>query len=106
MSLTFRVTAMAAASGTKLTSGFEAVSAWAGGGRLRAVVVHSGYPAAWSGWAAIVLGVPAHDVRRLDHLNLLQSRSGAAQIFEESRPRGAQTRSSRRRFVFVNESAK
>lgn len=68
-SLSFRVTAMAAASGADPAAGFEAVSAWAGGLFLAwtvlgnaavvgfgAAVVHGGYPAAWSGWAAIALG--------------------------------------------------
>jgi hypothetical protein len=70
VSLTFRVTAMAVASGSDPAAGFEAVSAWAGGLFLAwtalgnaavvgfgAAVVHSGYPAAWSGWAAIALGL-------------------------------------------------
>jgi hypothetical protein len=69
-SVSFRVTVMAAtASAPEPTSGFEAVAAWASGlflawtalGNAAMVgfgvaVVHSGYPAAWSGWAAIVLG--------------------------------------------------
>jgi hypothetical protein len=68
MSLTFRVTTMAAPSSTQPASGLVAVSAWAGGLFLAwtalgnaavvgfgAAVVHSGYPAAWSGWATIVL---------------------------------------------------
>src|SRR6266542_333595 len=68
-SLVVRVTAMAAAAGTAPVPGFEAVSAWAGGlflawtalGNAAVVgfgvaIVHGGYPAVWSGWAAIVLG--------------------------------------------------
>ena len=61
-SLTFRVTAMTAASGTEPLMGFDALSAWAGGLFLAwsalanvavigfgVAVVHSGFPAAWSG---------------------------------------------------------
>lgn len=68
-SLTFRVTAMAAAAGTTPPAGFEAVFAWAGGlflawtvlGNAAVVgfgvaVVRSGYPTTWCGWAAIALG--------------------------------------------------
>jgi hypothetical protein len=68
-SLTFRMTAMAAAAGAAPPAGFEAVSAWAGGLFLAwtalanaavlgygVAIVHGGYPATWSGWAAIVLG--------------------------------------------------
>jgi hypothetical protein len=68
-SLTFRVTAMATASGREPAAGFEAVSAWAGGLFLAwtalanaavvgfgVAVVQSGYPAPWAGWAAIALG--------------------------------------------------
>jgi hypothetical protein len=67
-SIAFRVTAMAAASSEEPVVGLEAVSAWAGGLFLAwtalgnaavvgfgAAVADSGYPAAWSGWAAIVL---------------------------------------------------
>jgi hypothetical protein len=67
-SLTFRMTTMTAASGTETPPGFGAMSAWAGGLFLAwtalanaavlgfgVAVVHSGYPAAWSGWLAIVL---------------------------------------------------
>jgi hypothetical protein len=67
-SLTFRVTTMTAASETGPLPGFAAVSAWAGGLFLAwtalanaavlgcgVAIVQSGYPAAWSGWLAIVL---------------------------------------------------
>ncbi len=67
-SLVFRVTAMAAVSGTELPPGFAAVCAWAGGLFLAwtvlanagvlglgVAIVQSGYPATWSGWVAIVL---------------------------------------------------
>lgn len=66
-SLTFRMTVLADA--VEATPGLEAVSAWAGGLFLAwsvlgnaavvgfgAAIVQSGYPAAWCGWAAIVLG--------------------------------------------------
>ncbi len=66
--LAFRVTVMAV-SGTEPLPGFAAVSAWAGGLFLGwtvlanaanlgigVAIVHSGYPATWSGWIAIVLG--------------------------------------------------
>jgi hypothetical protein len=65
----FRITAMATASGAEPPHGFEVVSAWAGGlflawsvlGNAAAIgfggaVVQTGYPAAWSGWAALVVG--------------------------------------------------
>jgi hypothetical protein len=68
-SLAFRVTAMTAASGAEPAAGFAAVSAWAGGLFLAwtalanaavvgfgVAIVDGGYPAAWCGWAAIVLG--------------------------------------------------
>lgn len=67
-SLTFRVTTLTAASGTEPPAGFAALSAWASGLFLAwtalanaavlgfgVAVVHSGYPATWSGWLAIVL---------------------------------------------------
>lgn len=67
-SLTFRLTAMTPASETEPQAGFAALSAWAGGLFVAwtalanaavlgfgVAVVHSGYPAAWSGWLAIVL---------------------------------------------------
>jgi hypothetical protein len=63
--LVYRVTSMTAAAGP----GLEATAAWAGGlfvawtvlGNAAAIgfgtaVVHSGYPAAWSGWATVALG--------------------------------------------------
>jgi hypothetical protein len=69
-SVTFRLTAtMAAASSPEPAPGFGPLSAWAGGlfsawtvlGNAAVVgfgaaVVHSGYPVAWAGWAAIGLG--------------------------------------------------
>jgi hypothetical protein len=68
-SLAFRVTVMGTASGADPPGGLEPLSAWAGGLFLAwtalgnaavigfgAVVVHSGYPATWCGWAAIALG--------------------------------------------------
>lgn len=67
-SLTFRVTTMTTASGTEPRPEVAALSAWAGGLFLAwtalanaavlgfgVAIVHSGYPAAWSGWLAIVL---------------------------------------------------
>ncbi|MGE5689157.1 MAG: hypothetical protein ACM33B_01240 [Pseudomonadota bacterium] len=67
-SLTFRVTSLTGAADAEPQAGFAALSAWAGGLFLAwtalanaavlgfgAAVVHSGYPAAWSGWVAIVL---------------------------------------------------
>lgn len=67
-SLTFRVTAMTAASETEPQAGFAALSVWAGGLFLAwtalanaavlgfgVAVVHTGYPSTWSGWVAIVL---------------------------------------------------
>ena len=66
--LAFRVTVMAV-SGTEPLPGFAAASAWAGGLfvgwtvlanaamlGIGVAIVHSGYPATWSGWIAIVLG--------------------------------------------------
>jgi hypothetical protein len=68
-SIAFRVTAMTAASRAEPPTGFEAVSAWAGGLFLAwtvlgnaamvgfgAAIVDSAYPARWCGWAAIALG--------------------------------------------------
>jgi hypothetical protein len=65
--LAFRVTTMAV-SDPEPPPGFAAVAAWAGGLFLGwtvlanvavlgigVAIVHSGYPATWSGWAAIVL---------------------------------------------------
>ena len=67
-SLTFRVTAMTAVSEAEPPTNFAALSAWAGGLFLAwsvlanaavlgigVAVVESGYPAAWSGWVAIVI---------------------------------------------------
>lgn len=67
-SLAFRVTAMTAASEMEPQAGFAALTAWVGGLFLAwsvlanaavlglgVAVVRSGYPAAWSGWLAIVL---------------------------------------------------
>ena len=66
--LAYRVTTMAV-SDPEPPPGFAAVSAWAGGLFLGwtvlanaaivgigVAIVHSGYPATWSGWVAIVLG--------------------------------------------------
>lgn len=67
-SLTFRVATMTAASGTEGSPGLAALSAWAGGLFVAwtalanaavlgfgVAIVHSGYPATWSGLLAIVL---------------------------------------------------
>jgi hypothetical protein len=67
-SLAFRLTAMTAAAGSPPPPGFAAVSSWAGGLFLAwtvlgnaaiagygAAIVRTGYPAAWTGWVAIVL---------------------------------------------------
>jgi hypothetical protein len=67
-SLAFRVTTTTAAAGTEPPPGFAALSAWAGGLFLAwtalgnaavlgfgAAIVHGAYPAAWTGWVAIVL---------------------------------------------------
>lgn len=69
VSLTFRIAAMPANSARESPTAPADTSAWAGGLFLAwsalanmavvgfgVAVVHSGYPAAWSGWAAIGLG--------------------------------------------------